>query len=72
MRLVWTLVALLLLALPVVASAQEEPPEGAMLIILDASGSMNNVDEDGVPLIDKAKEAVLELIDALPDGMQVG
>jgi hypothetical protein len=30
----------LLLAVPVLASAQEQdPPEGAMLIILDASGS---------------------------------
>jgi Ca-activated chloride channel family protein len=61
-----------LLALPSSVSAQEEPPEGAMLIILDASGSMNNVDEDGIPFIDKAKDAVLELIDALPEGMQVG
>jgi len=43
-----------------------------MLIILDASGSMNSVDEAGVPYIDKAKEAILELIDALPDGMLVG
>jgi len=63
----------LLLAVPVLASAQEqEPPEGAMLIILDASGSMNNLDENGVPFIDKAKDAVLELVDALPDGMNVG
>ena len=63
----------LLLAVPVLASAQEQdPPEGAMLIILDASGSMNNLDENGVPFIDKAKDAVLELVDALPDGMNVG
>ena len=63
----------LLLAVPVLASAQEqELPEGAMLIILDASGSMNNLDESGVPFIDKAKDAVLELVDALPDGMNVG
>jgi hypothetical protein len=63
----------LLLAVPVFASAQEqEPPEGAMLIILDASGSMNDLDENGVPFIDKAKDAVLELVDALPDGMNVG
>ena len=66
-------VVALLLAVPVLASAQEqEPPDGAMLIILDASGSMNSVDEDGVPFIDKAKDAVLELVDALPDGMNVG
>ena len=63
----------LLLAVPVLASAQEQDPtDGAMLIILDASGSMNNLDENGVPFIDKAKDAVLELVDALPDGMNVG
>jgi hypothetical protein len=58
---------------PAVGSAQEDqPPDGAMLIILDASGSMNNVDEAGVPYIDKAKAAILELIEALPDGIEVG
>lgn len=73
MRRALTLIVAVLLAVPVAATAQQdEPPEGAMLIILDASGSMSNVDEDGVPFIDKAKAAVLELIDALPDGMQVG
>jgi hypothetical protein len=73
MRLVWVVAVVLLLAAPVMVSAQEDlPPDGAMLIILDASGSMNNVDEDGVPFIDKAKEAVLELISAFPDGMDVG
>jgi hypothetical protein len=63
----------MLFAVPVLAAAQVQgPPEGAMLIILDASGSMNNLDENGVPFIDKAKDAVLELVDALPDGMNVG
>jgi len=71
-RLVWSLVIVMLLALPGTASAQDEPPRGAMLIILDASGSMNNLDQDGVPFIAKAKAAILELIAALPDGMQVG
>jgi hypothetical protein len=73
MRIVVSLVVLILLALPMLAAAQtDEPPEGAMLIILDASGSMNSLDQDGIPFIDKAKDAVLELIAALPDGMQVG
>ena len=73
MRVVVSLVVVVLLALPVIASAQtDDPPEGAMLIILDASGSMNNLDADGVPFITKAKDAILELIAALPDGMQVG
>jgi len=73
MRVVVSLVVVLLLALPVFAVAQtDELPEGAMLIILDASGSMNSLDQDGIPFIDKAKDAILELIAALPDGMQVG
>ena len=73
MRVVVSLVVLILLALPMLAAAQtDEPPEGAMLIILDASGSMNSLDQDGIPFIDKAKDAILELIAALPDGMQVG
>ncbi len=72
-RIVLSLVVVVLLAVPVIASAQEdEPPEGAMLIILDASGSMNDLDQDGVPFFEKAKDAVLELIAALPDGMLVG
>ena len=60
------------IALVTPAGAQQEHSRGAMLIILDASGSMNNVDEDGVAFIDKAKDAVLELIDALPDDVAVG
>jgi len=63
----------LLLAPVASAQAQEESgTQGAMLIILDASGSMNRVDEDGVPFIEKAKNAVLELVDALPDDIAVG
>jgi len=71
-RAVLLIMAGLLLA--PVASAQEtsDTPPGAMLIILDASGSMNRADEDGVPFIDKAKNAVVELIDALPDDIKVG
>jgi hypothetical protein len=42
-----------LLTVPVLASAQETvPPEGAMLIILDSSGSMNNLIENGVTFIE--------------------
>lgn len=73
MRRALVLAAALTLLAPGTGAAQESaPPEGAMLIILDASGSMNSVDEAGVPYIDKAKEAILELVDALPDGMLVG
>ena len=73
MRAVATLLlAGLLVALVPPVAAQDAASRGAMLIILDASGSMNEVDEDGVPFIDKAKAAVVELIDALPDDLDVG
>jgi Ca-activated chloride channel family protein len=72
-RIVMSLIAVALLMPSAVAAAQtEEPPEGAILIILDASGSMNDLDEDEVPFIEKAKQAVLRLIEALPDGLAVG
>lgn len=64
--------SLLVLAIVAPAAAQEAGSGGAMLIILDASGSMNSVDEDGVPFIDKAKAAVVELVNALPDDIEVG
>jgi hypothetical protein len=54
------------------AGREAEAPSGALLIILDASGSMNTLDEDGVPFFDKAKEAVLRLVEALPEDMVVG
>lgn len=41
------------------------------VIVLDASGSMNNEDAPG-PRIDAAKNAVRTLIDGLPDGSPVG
>jgi len=66
------LLAGLLVALVAPVVAQDTASRGAMLIILDASGSMNDADEDGVPFIDKAKAAVVELVDALPDDLDVG
>lgn len=52
--------------------AQEEQVEGALLLIMDASGSMNREDDDGTPLIDGAKEALNGVVDALPEGTPVG
>ncbi|HEY8547757.1 MAG TPA: VWA domain-containing protein [Acidimicrobiales bacterium] len=49
-----------------------EAPEGALLLIMDASGSMNEVDADGKPLIDSAKEALHGVVDSLPDGYHTG
>lgn len=50
----------------------DEAPEGALLLIMDASGSMNEVDADGKPLIDSAKEALHGVVDSLPDGVHTG
>jgi hypothetical protein len=46
-------------------------PPGRVLIILDCSGSML-VEMDGRPKFEAAREAVAQLIDALPEGTQVG
>ncbi len=55
---------------PSVASAQA--PEGAILLIMDASGSMEARDADGVRLMDGAKDALRGVVDTLPDGTHVG
>jgi Ca-activated chloride channel family protein len=46
-------------------------PTVPVMIVLDASGSMNQADAPG-PRIDAAKDAVNQLIDGLPAGTQVG
>ena len=52
-------------------SAQEGGGD-AVLLILDASGSMNRVDDNGVVLIEGAQEALTRLVGVLPPGAQVG
>lgn len=47
-------------------------PQGALLLIMDASGSMNEVDASGQPLIDGAKQALHGVVNALPDDVNVG
>lgn len=54
------------------AQAQQEQVDGALLLIIDASGSMNETDDNGVRLIDGAKEALNGVVDALPEGTPVG
>jgi Ca-activated chloride channel family protein len=49
-----------------------EEPTGAMVLIMDASGSMNELDADGQPLIDGAKQALRGVVEALPDDTNVG
>lgn len=67
-----TVAALLFLTSGVVESSAQESEDGAVLLILDASGSMNRTDDNGVVLIDGAKSALTRLIGGLRDGSQVG
>lgn len=77
--------AILLVAVASVASAQtpeatgppvppEIEPQGTapILLILDASGSMNADDGTGRPKIEAAREAMLALIEELPEATRVG
>jgi len=66
--------AVALLMTPLAASAQEsdEASGRALLLILDASGSMDRLDSNGVRLIDGAKQALLDLVATLPADLQVG
>ncbi|CAN5748826.1 hypothetical protein BH23ACT11_BH23ACT11_13740 [soil metagenome] len=72
----WALVVVFGVALAVAdereVHAQEEQVEGALLLIMDASGSMNREDDDGTRLIDGAKDALNKVVDALPEGTPVG
>ena len=56
-----------------VSAATPESPQqmSPVMIILDASGSMNTADAPG-PRIDAAKQAVVALVEALPEGSPVG
>ena len=57
----------LMLALAPPALAQEADESNGVLLIMDASGSMGRVDDQGVRLIDGAKDALDTLVDALPE-----
>ena len=66
------LVALGVVLAATCAAAEEPVEEPRVLLIMDASGSMGRVDENGVGLMDGAKEALTALVDALPDGLPIG
>jgi Mg-chelatase subunit ChlD len=66
---IWTVVGL---GPPTRASAQADSDSLPVLLILDASGSMNQADGAGSTKIAAAKAALHQLITALPDGTQVG
>ncbi|HSK22125.1 MAG TPA: VWA domain-containing protein [Egicoccus sp.] len=65
-------VVMALALVPTTAAGAQEEAEGALLLIMDASGSMEATDADGVRLIDGAKDALRGVVDALPDGTNVG
>jgi hypothetical protein len=72
-RFVLALIAILVVgSAPASAQIEDPPPERALLLILDASGSMDRSDADGVRLIDGAKQALLDLLDTIPDDVLVG
>ena len=54
------------------ASAQGSDPDSAILLIMDSSGSMAADDGTGQTKIAAAKEALLGLVEELPEGANVG
>jgi hypothetical protein len=62
------------LVVPVSSSVAQEGGDeaGSVLLVMDASGSMNRVGGSGRPLIDDAKVALVRLVEALPEGTAVG
>ena len=50
----------------------EEPSQGKLLLMLDASGSMKAKDPSGLTKIAAAKKALTGVVQALPDDAQVG
>ncbi|MGH3319768.1 MAG: vWA domain-containing protein [Streptosporangiaceae bacterium] len=53
-------------------AAQPAAKRGALLVVLDASGSMRRDGADGQTLMASARQAVSGLVGALPDGAPVG
>lgn len=50
----------------------EADPQTPMVLVMDASGSMEATDGDGRTLLDGAKAALGDVIEALPDGTPTG
>lgn len=66
-----TAVLLAALAVPA-AQADDDPANTKLLLMLDASGSMNEPDPSGLTKIDAAKRALTSVVAALPADSQVG
>jgi Ca-activated chloride channel family protein len=67
-----TLCCVLALFAAVPAAAAQDATDRSVLVILDGSDSMNEDAGDGGTRLDAAKAALGELIDAVPEGAQVG
>jgi Ca-activated chloride channel family protein len=52
--------------------AGDPEPAGALLLVMDASGSMADQDAAGQTLLDGAKQALREVVQELPEGQPVG
>jgi len=68
------LVAFLVVVITIGSSAiaPAQTASGSVLLIMDASGSMNRLDDVGNPLIDGAKDALREIVHRLPPDANVG
>jgi Ca-activated chloride channel family protein len=53
-------------------TSTEGAPPPPLMLVMDASGSMNTTGPDGRTLLDSAKQALHDLVSALPDDQQVG
>ncbi|NNF70484.1 MAG: VWA domain-containing protein, partial [Acidimicrobiia bacterium] len=67
-----TALCLAVAVLAVPGASAQETGDGPVLLILDASGSMNATDDAGVRLIDGAQQALIRLVEILPEGAPVG
>lgn len=78
-RTAWVATVVLAVALALVPGAADatttappRPPSEALLLIVDFSGSMNRDDGTGSTRIESAKSALRQIIDALPEELDVG
>lgn len=49
-----------------------DPQDNELLLVMDASGSMTEIDDGGTVRIEAAREALHDVVDELDDGMDVG
>lgn len=70
MKKLAALVMSLLLLTPGIAVAAD--PQSELVMVLDSSGSMQEVDDSGLARIDAAKSALVRAVDGLPPDARVG